>query len=138
MWALNKHLFMSESKGCHSSFQLNPKGEAVECFTDGYIVYFAVDDKYHTINLLVQQWLSLNQTVCICVLILYQLSHKGSPRILQWVAYPFSSGSSRPRNWTRVSCIAGGFFTSWAIREVLMLNSSCKYYPFFFLIVKSL
>ena len=29
--------------------------------------------------------------------ILYQLSHKGSPRILEWVAYPFSSRSSRPR-----------------------------------------
>ena len=26
-------------------------------------------------------------------------------------------GSSGPRNWTRVSCIAGGFFTSWATRE---------------------
>ena len=26
--------------------------------------------------------------------ILYQLSHKGSPRILEWVAYSFSSGSS--------------------------------------------
>ena len=48
---------------------------------------------------------------------LYQLSHKGSPRILEWVAYPFSSRSSWPRNWTRVSCIAGGFFTNWAIRE---------------------
>ena len=30
--------------------------------------------------------------------ILYQLSHKGSPRILEWVAYPFSSRSSQPRN----------------------------------------
>ena len=49
--------------------------------------------------------------------ILYQLSHKGSPRILEWVAYLFSSGSSQPRNWTGVSCIAGGFFTNWAIRE---------------------
>ena len=45
-----------------------------------------------------------------CRQFLYQLSHKGSPRILEWVAYPFSSGSSWPRNWTRVSCIAGGFF----------------------------
>ena len=44
--------------------------------------------------------------------ILYQLSHKGSPRMLEWVAYPFSSRSSRPRNQTRVSCIAGGFFTN--------------------------
>ena len=52
-----------------------------------------------------------------CRLILCQLSHKGSPRILEWVAYPFSSGSSWPRNWTGVSCIAGRFFTNWAIRE---------------------
>ena len=48
--------------------------------------------------------------------ILYQVSHQGSPRILEWVAYPFSSRSSWPRNRTRVSCIAGGFFTNWAIR----------------------
>ena len=41
--------------------------------------------------------------------ILYKLSHKGSPRILEWVAYPFSSGSSRSRDQTGVSCIAGGF-----------------------------
>ena len=32
-------------------------------------------------------------------------------RILEWVAVPFSSGSSQPRDWTQVSCIAGGFFT---------------------------
>ena len=38
-------------------------------------------------------------------------------RILEWVAYPFSIGSSQPRNRTRVSCMAGRFFTSWAIRE---------------------
>ena len=38
-------------------------------------------------------------------------------RILEWVTYPFSSRSSRPRNRTGVSCIAGGFFTNWAIRE---------------------
>ena len=40
---------------------------------------------------------------------LYWLSHKGNPRILEWVAYPFSSGSSWPRNGTRVSCTAGRF-----------------------------
>ena len=49
--------------------------------------------------------------------ILYQLSHQASPRILEWVAYRFSSRSSRPRNWTRVSCIAGRFFINWAIRK---------------------
>ena len=52
-----------------------------------------------------------------CRQILYQLSHKRSPRILEWVAYPFSSGSSQPRNRTRVSCIACRFFTNWALRE---------------------
>ena len=52
-----------------------------------------------------------------CRQILYQLSHKGSPKKLEWVAYPFSRGTSWPRNRTRVSCIAGGFFTSWAARE---------------------
>ena len=52
-----------------------------------------------------------------CRHIFYQLSHKGSPRILEWVAYPFSSESSRPRNWIRVSCNAGGFFTNWDNRE---------------------
>ena len=56
----------------------------------------------------------LNPGLPYCRQILYQLSHQGSPRILEWGAYPFASGSSRPRNWTRVSCIAGGFFTSWA------------------------
>ena len=55
-----------------------------------------------------------------CRGILYQLSHKGSPRILEWLAYRFSSGSSQPRNWTRVSCIAGGFFANWAMREAQM------------------
>ena len=46
--------------------------------------------------------------------ILYQLSQKGSPRILEWVVHPFTIGSSRPRNRTGVSCIAGSFFTNWA------------------------
>ena len=33
-------------------------------------------------------------------------------RILEWVAFPFSRGSSKPRDQTQVSHIAGGFFTS--------------------------
>ena len=38
-------------------------------------------------------------------------------RILEWVTVSFSRGSSRPRNPTWVSCIAGRFFTDWAMRE---------------------
>ena len=37
-------------------------------------------------------------------------------RTLEWVAFPFSRGSSLPRDQTQVSCIAGRFFTSWATR----------------------
>ena len=44
-------------------------------------------------------------------------------RILEWVANPFSRGSSQPRNWTQVSCIAGGFFTSWATSSVQFSRS---------------
>ena len=58
-----------------------------------------------------------NPGVLHCRRILYHLSHQGSPRILEWVADPFSRGSSQAMNWTRVSCIAGRFFTSWATRE---------------------
>ena len=58
-----------------------------------------------------------------CRQILYQLNHKESPRIMEWVAYLFSSGSFWLRNRTRVSCIAGIFFTNWAIREVLVYSA---------------
>ena len=42
-------------------------------------------------------------------------------RILEWVPFPFSRGSSQPRDRTQVSCIAGRFFTSWATREAHFL-----------------
>ena len=38
-------------------------------------------------------------------------------RILEWVAFPFSRGSSQPRDQTQVSCIARRFPTSWTTRE---------------------
>jgi len=45
-------------------------------------------------------------------------------RIPEWVAFPIFRGSSRPRDWTQVSHIAGGFFTSWATREVCLGSKS--------------
>ena len=57
--------------------------------------------------------------------ILYQLSHKRSPRILEWVGYSFSLGSSWPMNPTGITCIAGKFFTNWATREGLLF---CEFY----------
>ena len=44
-------------------------------------------------------------------------------RILEWVALPFSRGSSQPGDWTQVSRIAGRFFTSWATREAMYVAS---------------
>ena len=44
-------------------------------------------------------------------------------RILEQVVVPFSTGSSQLRDWTQVSCIAGGFFTSWATRFSLYAKS---------------
>ena len=53
----------------------------------------------------------------------------GIPRMLVLVAYPFSRGSSQPRNQTRVSCIVGRFVISWATREdsVCMCVCVCVY-----------
>ena len=45
-------------------------------------------------------------------------------RILEWVAFPCSRGSSRPRNRTGISCIAGGFVSNWAIRETCTLDKA--------------
>ena len=94
-----------------------------------------------------------NHGLLHCRWILYQLSHKRSPRILEWIAYPFSRGSSWPRNPTMVSCIAGGFFTNWAIREArwhkvlawlydskaetVNLPSSCDWFTLFFLAINT-
>ena len=38
-------------------------------------------------------------------------------RILEWIDFLFSRGSSQPRDWTQISRNVGGFFTSWAIIE---------------------
>ena len=38
-------------------------------------------------------------------------------RILEWIAIPISRRSSQPGDWTRVSSIAGRFFTIWAMRK---------------------
>ena len=76
--------------------------------------------------------------VCVCVCVthacpalhhLMDCSPPGSSlhgilqaRILECVAIPFSRGSSQLRDWTLISCIAGGFFTIWAT----LLNCSVE------------
>ena len=43
-------------------------------------------------------------------------------RILEWVAFPFSRGSSQPGDRTQVSSIAGGFFARWPTREAQSIH----------------
>ena len=47
-------------------------------------------------------------------------------RILEWVAFPFSRGSSQPRDRTQVSHTAGGFFTNWATREAHEVETTAQ------------
>ena len=53
-------------------------------------------------------------------------------RILEWISFPFSRGFSQPRDWTQVSRIAGGLFTSWTTREAQ--EYWIVFYPVFWLI----
>ena len=59
----------------------------------------------------------LNPGLPHCRLIRYHMNYQRSLRTLEWIAYPFFRGTSCPKNWTGVSYIAGGFFTTWDTRE---------------------
>ena len=67
-----------------------------------------------------------NPSLLHCRRILYQLSRKGSIRILEWIAYPFPRGSSQPKNRTRVSCIAGRLFSSMFPFTSPMRSNGCS------------
>ena len=60
----------------------------------------------------------------LCNLTVYTVHEILQAWILEWVAVPFSTGSSQPRDRTQVSCIAGGFFPSWATRAAERLSSN--------------
>ena len=69
-----------------------------------------------------RKWKSLSCVRLFATLIDYTVHGILQARILEWLAVAFSRGSSWPRNHTRVSCIAGGFFTSWATREAHFMD----------------
>ena len=85
--------------------------------------------------------------VCMCVCVLSRLvlsdslwphglySPPGSSvhgilqtRKLEWVAMPSFRRPSQPRDWTQVSCTAGGFFTVWATREALCVHVYMQFF----------
>ena len=65
-------------------------------------------------------WKSLSQGATLCNPMDCVFHGILQARILEWVAFPFSRGSSQPRDRTQVSRIAGRFFTSWVMREALV------------------
>ena len=60
---------------------------------------------------------SVTKCPTLCDPVDYTLQGILQARILEWVAFPFSRGSSQPRDQAQVPCIAGRFFTSRASRE---------------------
>ena len=78
-----------------------------------FILYFM-----HYLELLIalDKWKSVSH-IGLCNPMDYTVHGILQARILEWVAFPFSRGSSQARNRTQVFHIAGRFFTSWATRE---------------------
>ena len=66
------------------------------------------------------KWKSFSR-VWLCNPMDYMVHRILQARILELEAFPFSRGSSQPRDRTQVSCTASGFFTSWATREALLV-----------------
>ena len=61
----------------------------------------------------------------LCNPMIYTVHGILQAKILEWVAFPFSRGSSQPRVVTRVSWIAGRFFISWVTREPQDHSNKC-------------
>ena len=71
----------------------------------------------------VTEWVKVAQScLTLCDPMDYTVHGILQARILEWVAFSFSRGSSQPRDRTQVSHIAGRFFTSWVIREWILEN----------------
>ena len=70
-------------------------------------------------------WLCLT----LCNPMVYTVHGVLQVRILERGAIPFSRGSSQPWDWTQVSCIVDGFFTSWATGEALIRGSQKQRQP---------
>ena len=65
------------------------------------------------------QWTSLSRVQLFATPWTIRVHGILQARILEWLALPFSRGSSQPKDQTQAFCTAGGFFTSWATREAL-------------------
>ena len=111
----DEHLFMCLWRESHSVMSLWPHGLYSPWNSPGQNTRVGS----HSLLKEIFPMQGSNPGLPYCRQIPYQLSHQQSPRIPKWVVYPLSSLSSQSRNQTEVSCIAGGFFTSWTSRRAL-------------------
>ena len=78
----------------------------------------SIDFEPYYMLTVVSGWVKVTQSCpTLCDPVDYTVHGILQARILEWVSFPFSRGSSQPKDQTQVSHIAGGFFMSWATRE---------------------
>ena len=97
-------LFYESPRKLYILKEIGMKLRKTTCFTTSKLgnVFLFVEEMFYKQRkkiVLVEKYLR-NTEILQCRRFLSQLSHKGIPRILEWVAYPFSSRSSQPRNGT--------------------------------------
>ena len=86
-------------------------------------------DIYPEVRLLsLGEWKSLKviqSCPALCDPMVYTVHGILQARIMEWVVFPFSRGFSQPRDRTQVSCIAGGFSTSWS-HKLQLKEPACQ------------
>ena len=106
------------------------------CIWEAHLTYFYLLSRLLTFFPLIpanQSVLVVQSSLTVCEPIGCSLSGSSvhgilQARVLGWVATPFSRVYSWPRDWTRVCCIAGRFFTVWATNCFLIPD--CPYSPY--------
>ena len=102
-----KYSYLKGSDECISSHRIAPSCQKIPCAPSQSILKS-------------QKWSEVKVTqscLTLCNHMDYTVHGIQLARILEQVAFPFSRESSKPRDWTQVSRIADGFFTSWATRK---------------------
>ena len=127
---------------------IKPTPPAAPTLTDSSYIYLWATREAHILFTLTYKFVWVYTSVCWAVLCLvaqscptlcdpmdcslpgFSVDRILQARILERVAMPSFRGASQPRNWTQVSCIAGGFFISWTTRETPMWVYLCRIYAY--------
>ena len=89
------------------------------CFMFSYYHYYLINYIYFALSCLESMKVKVTQCPTLCSPMDCTVHGILQARILEWVVFPFSRGSSQPTDRTQVSRIAGRFLISWATREAL-------------------